>query len=841
MKCPECQFENPADTRFCGNCGTKIKPIGDISLSHTKTAQIPARDIERGTTIAERYEVIEELGRGGMGNVYRVVDKKINEEVALKLLHPAVAAEEKTIERFKNELKLARKITHKNVCRMYDLNEEGGTPYITMEYVPGGDLKSIIKMTGQLNVGRAVSISKQICDGLAEAHNLGVVHRDLKSRNIMIDKEGNARIMDFGIARSLEAKGMTGDGIMVGTPEYMSPEQVKGEEADQRSDIYSLGIVLFEMLTGKTPFEGDTSLSIALKQKTEEPPNPQDFNAQIPEHLNRVILKCLEKDRKKRYQAADDLASELSSLEEEISTEERILPRKKTRVITPKKRLQTLRIGGFFVAAVILIISVYLIYNHFFLPEWKSSIAVLPFKDLTPQKDHEYLCFSIRNAVAEKLTQIDGMRVISENSIMSYKDTEKDTRTIGLELQVDVILVANLQVENGMIRINVALNSTKDGSQIWGDAFDKESQSHLEFQDEISNEIARQLRVELIAEKTDALKAKETSSDEAFEYFSKGWLYIEKNYKSSRSKEDFDMGMKMYERAIEEDPNYALVYWGVGCAYEARFIIDDDQNDYFSMIKNYRKAYEKNPNLAEANVGMGWVNFYAMDNDQAFEYFKKAYELKPHDSLINYDIGAFFRSIGLYGMAIKFYSNAIPFDPVNKALFRNLGNCAMFNGEYEKADTYYLKGLELDFDDLRLLSRRVELLILLKNLDEAESVLVRAEEINPDNRRIKRCRALLLAAKGEKEGSLGLIEGEDLYSSFTTRIYSLIGMTDDAIRNINVGIEEGFEKEFEYLYPYPFLKSNSCYDALRDDPRFKEILRKQKDAYEEIQKKYGKL
>jgi serine/threonine protein kinase len=317
VKCPECQFENPADTRFCGNCGTKIIPLDDVPDSHTKTVQIPAKEIERGTTIADRYEVMEELGRGGMGNVYRVVDKKINEEMALKLLHPVIAAEEKTIERFKNELKLARKITHKNVCRMYDLNEEEGTPYITMEYVRGEDLKSMIRMTGQLSVRRALSIAKQICEGLAEAHRIGVLHRDLKPRNIMVDKEGNARIMDFGIARSLKAEGITGDGIMVGTPEYMSPEQVKGEETDERSDIYSLGIILFEMLTGKIPFDGDTSLTIAFKQRTEEPPDPLDFNTQIPEELSTVILKCMEKEKKKRYQNSREVFSELDQIEKE--------------------------------------------------------------------------------------------------------------------------------------------------------------------------------------------------------------------------------------------------------------------------------------------------------------------------------------------------------------------------------------------------------------------------------------------------------------------------------------------------------------------------------------------
>jgi serine/threonine-protein kinase len=251
MKCPKCNSENPADTKFCGECTAPLHPSEEIPASPTKTLETPTEEFTRGTTFANRYEIIEELGKGGMGKVYRVEDKKIKEEVALKLIKPEIASDRKTIERFSNELRMARKIRHKNVCGMYDLGEEKGTHYITMEYVPGEDLKSFIRRSGQLAIGTTIRSAKQVCDGLAEAHRLGTVHRDLKPQNIMIDKDGNARIMDFGIARSLKGKGITGAGVMIGTPEYMSPEQVEGKEVDQKSDIYSLGIILYEMANRK--------------------------------------------------------------------------------------------------------------------------------------------------------------------------------------------------------------------------------------------------------------------------------------------------------------------------------------------------------------------------------------------------------------------------------------------------------------------------------------------------------------------------------------------------------------------------------------------------------------
>ncbi|MDH4220842.1 MAG: serine/threonine protein kinase, partial [Candidatus Aminicenantes bacterium] len=285
-------------------------------------------ELTTGSTFADRYQVIEELGKGGMGRIYKVYDTKIDEKIALKLVDVETAADKKTLERFSNELKLARKVSHRNVCRMFDLGEEQGIHYITMEFVPGEDLKNSITRIGPLTPGKAISIAKQICKGLAEAHKLGVIHRDLKPQNVMIDSEGNARIMDFGIARTLKGEGITADGVVIGTPEYMSPEQVEGKEVDPRTDIYALGTILYEMLTGRVPFKAKSPISIAFKHKTEKPKDPRMYNDQIPEELSRLVLKCMEKDKEKRYQSAGELLEELESVEENIPTTEQILPKR---------------------------------------------------------------------------------------------------------------------------------------------------------------------------------------------------------------------------------------------------------------------------------------------------------------------------------------------------------------------------------------------------------------------------------------------------------------------------------------------------------------------------------
>jgi serine/threonine protein kinase len=287
----------------------------DPDQSPTVTWQTPTFRLSRGSLFATRYEVIEEIGQGGMGTVYKVYDQKVKEKIAIKMIKPAVAFDQAILERFNNEVKIARKIVHKNVCRMYDLSESEGMHFITMEHVSGEDLSSLIKRIGQLSTKKAVFITKQICEGLAEAHSLGIIHRDLKPQNVMLDKQGNVRIMDFGIARSLFTKGLTETGMLIGTPEYMSPEQVEGIVVDERSDIYSLGVILYEMLTGQVPFEGNTPMSVALKHKTDTPANPRTFNAAIPEDLNRLILKCLEKDPGKRHGTAREVIEELDRLE----------------------------------------------------------------------------------------------------------------------------------------------------------------------------------------------------------------------------------------------------------------------------------------------------------------------------------------------------------------------------------------------------------------------------------------------------------------------------------------------------------------------------------------------
>jgi predicted Ser/Thr protein kinase len=321
MKCPRCQFEAPDELRFCGKCGTPLpRPARPFDPNRTETLSCSSGELTGGNLFAGRYLVIDVLGKGGMGCVYRVLDTKVDEEVALKFINPEIAADAKIVERFRTELRVTRKITHRHVCRMYDLSTDENSLFITMEYIPGEDLEDMIRRLGKLPVERAFVIARQVSEGLAEVHRLGIIHRDLKPKNIMIDRDGEAKIMDFGLARTPHGVKLTEVGHIVGTPIFMSPEQLDGQTLDPRSDIFTLGVIMYRMLTGLLPFEAESTLTLALRHKTHRPPDPHSLIPGVSEELGRIVMKCLEIDKEKRYAGAPDLLADLDKAGEEFDT-----------------------------------------------------------------------------------------------------------------------------------------------------------------------------------------------------------------------------------------------------------------------------------------------------------------------------------------------------------------------------------------------------------------------------------------------------------------------------------------------------------------------------------------
>lgn len=855
MKCPKCDFDNPSNTRFCGNCATPL-PISEGSLeAPTETIEVPFFMPKTGSVLSGRFEIIEEIGKGGMGKVYKVLDREISEKIALKLIRPEIASNEKIIERFRNELKSARKIAHKNVCQMFDIGKDGENRYITMEYVSGEDLKKSIQRMEPLTMRKALSIAKQICHGLSEAHHQGIVHRDLKPHNIMIDIEGNTKIMDFGIALSQEAKAITDVDILIGTPQYLSPEQVEGKKADQRSDIYSLGIIMFEMVTGQVPFDGDTTLAIAVKHKSEMPRDPREFNVQIPEDLSQLILKCMEKDPDRRYQTVEELCARLTSIEQEIPTTETTIIRPRTDFKTSISKIKLPKIARFFLLAVLIVVGGFFIYDRVLKKgsldrvsptgqKWKNSIVVLPFKDFSPQKEEAPISLILTDMLILNLHALGEMRVLPLTTALAYQNSMKDIKTIGEELNVNYVLEGSVIRTEDKLRINPQLSRVSDGTLIWAQTYESSHEEYSKLQESITKAVVGSLGIERADEKLSALAKKAPSEPLTNKYYARGRNF-ELRYYSSYDERDFEHCVENYFKVIEIKPDSALTYWRLGDVHEARFIYEDKNRKFLDlMFLYYQKAYDIDPNSAEANIGVGWSYFYKEEMDRAYEYMKRAFEINPESAEINHKIGMFFRSIGLYDAALRHFSKAIELDPMpfEFVLWHYVwAESYSILGLYEEAINILRDAVLIKPDvDLHLLYGRQ--LIKAKQIAEADIQITKAENLAPDAFRVKRNRALIHAVRGDKTKALEIIlDDTEKIRYEISSCYALLGMKEEAIKNIKIGIEDGFERIGMYLYPYPFLKNNPWYSNLRKDREFQEIMRTEKIRYEEKLRKYGDL
>jgi serine/threonine protein kinase/Flp pilus assembly protein TadD len=708
MGCPQCGFDNPSGTRFCGHCGSSLFPSEKVSPPPAETLQMPLKELATGTIFARRYEVIEELGKGGMGRVYKVFDKKIKEKVALKLLRPEISADEETVERFSNELKYARKIIHKNVCRMFDLGEEEGTHYITMEYVSGEDLKSMIRMMGRMSPGQTVSIARYVCEGLAEAHKLGVVHRDLKPQNIMIDREGKARIMDFGIARSLKAKGITGAGIIIGTPEYMSPEQVEGKEVDQRSDLYSLGVILYEMLTGRVPFEGDTPLSIAVKHKTEAPQDPRTLNAQLPLDLSQLILKCLEKDEKKRPQNAEEILSQLSRIEQEVPAAERILP--------PKRPFTSREIKGTFSKrwgwiAAFLFVAIAAGAAFIFLKKEKPApppsskrIVVLPFENQGALED-EYFADGMTDEITARLSSISRLEVIARTSAYQYKKTSKNPQKIGEELSVGYILYGTVRWQKqpggaSKVRVTPSLVRISDATQIWANPYDETIAEVFQVQADIAKRVAEALNVALLEPEQKVLEAKLTNNPEAYDYYLRGKEYMNRG---NANRENLTQSIELFNKAVKLDPGFVQAYTALSRSQALMYwyYFDHTEERAERSKEAADKALQLGPDAPETHLALG-IYYYSckLDYEHSLEHLSFALKKQPRNSEILEYIAYVKRRQGKLDENLSNLNRALEINPRDVNIIRNLGHTYYLNRNYIEGERLYRRAISLSPDYL---------------------------------------------------------------------------------------------------------------------------------------------
>ncbi len=736
MRCPQCHSDNPEGAKLCGHCQAPLPHSEGPQYAPTESAPNPqVRELVPGTIFARRYQVIEDLGRGGMGRVYKVLDTEVKEKLALKLLNPEIASDAATIERFRNELKLARTVSHRNICRMYDLGREEGTYFITMEYVSGEDLKSLIHRIGALPVGKAVTIARQVGEGLAEAHRLGIVHRDLKPHNIMIDREGNARIMDFGIARSVTAKGITGAGMMIGTPEYMSPEQVDGKDADRRSDIYALGIVLFEMLTGRLPFEGDTPLSVAVKQKSEPAPDPRKLNPQIPEDLEHVVLKCLEKPREKRYQNAEALLAELARIEKTLPTTTQPLPIH--RPSTSKQITVRLPSKKFWIPAVVILAAVLAFVIWQFIPERqtsKRSIAVIAFRNQTGDKAFDYLQEAIPNLLITSLEQSGHFRVTSWQRLKDLLRQSGREETAALDEETGFDLCRRDNIETVVIGsyikageefatdvkvLDVGTKQLLKSASSKGEGVASILKTQI---DQLSRTISRGIGLPVL--KIEKAQPKiidlTTNSLDAYAWLLRGINEGDKFY--------YAAARESLGKAIELDPTFAVAHLRLAFVFGS-------MGDYKSREESLKKAHQYADKASQKErliIESQYAAIIEHNPDKQYRLLKELVDKYPGEKDAHYLLGFYNDNRRIYPEAIAEYEKAIALDPNFGLAINQVSYSYAQTGDLDTAIRYLQRYSILNPGDANPIDSMAEFYMRQGKLDEAAAKYKDALAAKPD-------------------------------------------------------------------------------------------------------------
>jgi len=725
------------------------------------------------------YRILEKLGEGGMGIVYKAQDTKLDRIVALKFLPKHLLCDQEAKTRFEHEAKTASSLNHPNITTIHEIDEFEGECFISMEYVEGKSVKELIKGK-PLSIKEILNISIQIAEGLNTAHKKGIVHRDIKSDNIMLTAEGLVKIMDFGLAKLRGVSKLTRTGSTVGTLAYMSPEQVQGIELDQRSDMFSFGVVLYEMITGQLPFKGEHEAAVIYSILNEAPEPLERYKADLPQGLQGVVNKALEKNREMRYQQIDELQVDFKKLSKGIES-------------PIKKQL--------------------------------PSIAVLPFTNLSADKEQDYFCDGMAEEVINALSQVEDLRVVARTSAFSFRGREIDVREIGQKLNVQTLLEGSVRKAGNRIRITAQLINVEDGYHLWSERFDRDLADVFAIQDEISLAIMDKLKVKLLGNEKEKMLKRYTQNLEAYDLYLKGRYHWNR-----RMPEALRKAMMHFEQVIQKDPNYALAYAGLADCYSmlAQVYVLPPKEAFPKAKALASKALEIDETLAEAHTSLAFaLGCFYWDWAGAEREFKRAIELNLNYATAHQWFAMVLVKLGRTSEALQEIHKALELDPFSLIINTSAGFVYLYAGREDKAVEQAEKVLDMDPTFFGAYFILIDVNERKRKYDEAvdmglkgfslagfvsQQELTSLREIYASSGRIGYLRRWLEITQSKAE------QGQVL----NYHIASLYVRLDETEKAIDY-LEKAYE---EHDYDLDDLLVNDVFNKLRSDPRFTALLKK---------------